>query len=75
VRDQQCEFQVADCGAGIGNPENLFVPFYTTKTEGAGIGLVLCRQIAAKHHGRVSLENRLDRSGALAKLTMPLPPR
>lgn len=74
LRDGQCEFQIADHGAGIGNPDNLFVPFYTTKTEGAGIGLILCRQIAAKHHGHVSLENRTDGPGAVARLILPLPP-
>ena len=74
VRDGLCEFEVADHGAGIGNPDNLFVPFYTTKPEGAGIGLILCRQIAAKHHGQVSLENRADGPGAVARLILPLPP-
>lgn len=74
LRDGQCEFEVADHGAGIGNPDNLFVPFYTTKAEGAGIGLILCRQIAAKHHGHVSLENRSDGPGAVARLSLPLPP-
>ena len=70
-----CEFQIADHGAGIGNPENLFVPFYTTKPAGAGIGLVLCRQIGARHNGQVTLENRPEAPGAVAKLTLPLPPK
>jgi two-component system nitrogen regulation sensor histidine kinase NtrY len=70
----QCEFHIADHGAGISNPANLFVPFYTTKSGGAGIGLVLCRQIAASHHGRVTLENRVAAPGAIAKLSLPLPP-
>lgn len=74
VRDGECQFQIADHGAGVVNPDNLFVPFYTTKREGAGIGLVLCRQIAAKHHGRVSLENRSDGPGAIATFVLPLPP-
>lgn len=73
VADGLCEFQVVDRGPGISNPDNLFVPFYTTKKEGAGIGLVLCRQIAAKHHGHVSLANRSDGPGAVAKLLLPLP--
>jgi signal transduction histidine kinase len=67
-----CEFRVVDHGAGISNPENLFVPFYTTKSEGAGIGLVLCRQIAARHQGHVSLANRSDGRGAVATLILPL---
>jgi two-component system, NtrC family, nitrogen regulation sensor histidine kinase NtrY len=74
VADGLCEFQVLDRGPGISNAENLFVPFYTTKSEGAGIGLVLCRQIAAKHHGHVSLANRPDGPGAVARLVLPLPP-
>lgn len=69
-----CEFQIADRGPGIANPENLFVPFYTTKSSGAGIGLVLCRQIAAKHHGHVSLANRSNGPGAVARFALPLPP-
>ena len=48
------------------------MPFYTTKPGGAGVGLVLCRTIAAKHHGQVSLENRSDASGAVARLSVPL---
>lgn len=73
VGDGVCEFSVTDCGAGISNPQNLFVPFYTTKRAGAGIGLVFCRHIAAKHHGHVSLANRSDGPGAVAKLLLPLP--
>lgn len=72
--DGLCEFRIVDRGPGISNPENLFVPFYTTKSAGAGIGLVLCRQIAAKHHGHVSLENRPDGAGAIARFVLPLPP-
>lgn len=72
--DGQCEFSIADRGPGIGNSENLFVPFYTTKPAGAGIGLVLCRQIGARHNGHVTLANRPDGAGAVAKLTLPLPP-
>lgn len=68
-----CEFLVKDRGTGISNIANIFVPFYTTKSQGAGIGLTLCRQIAAKHNGQVSLENREDGKGALAKLILPLP--
>lgn len=66
------EFEIADGGAGIRNPDNLFVPFYTTKPGGAGVGLVLCRKIAARHHGQVSLENRSDAAGAVARLSVPL---
>jgi two-component system, NtrC family, nitrogen regulation sensor histidine kinase NtrY len=74
LHEGQCEFRIVDHGPGIGNPQNLFVPFYTTKPGGAGIGLILCRQIAAGHHGRVTLESRSDGPGAVARLTLPLPP-
>lgn len=72
VVDGNAEFEIVDNGAGIRNPGNLFVPFYTTKPGGAGVGLVLCRKIAAKHHGQVSLENRADAAGAVARLSVPL---
>lgn len=66
------ELQVSDTGLGIANPANLFVPFFTTKPGGSGIGLTLCRQIAEAHSGSLSLENRADRAGAVAKLRLPL---
>jgi nitrogen fixation/metabolism regulation signal transduction histidine kinase len=72
VRGAVLELEVKDSGIGVSNPANLFVPFYTTKAKGAGIGLMLCRQIAAKHGGQVSLENRQDSSGAIARLTLPI---
>lgn len=65
------EFVIVDSGTGISNPANLFVPFYTTKDKGAGIGLTLARQIAAKHGGQVLLENRSNGSGAVATLQIP----
>ncbi|MEH6586266.1 MAG: ATP-binding protein [Halioglobus sp.] len=67
----QCEIQIKDQGLGISNPSNLFVPFYTTKAKGTGIGLVLCRQIAASHHGSVTLVNRKDGTGAIATAYLP----
>ncbi|PCI76728.1 MAG: PAS domain-containing sensor histidine kinase [SAR86 cluster bacterium] len=66
------EFVVTDSGKGISNPANLFVPFYTTKDKGAGIGLTLSRQIAAKHGGQLLLENRAEGSGAVARLQIPI---
>ncbi|MEM7483173.1 MAG: ATP-binding protein [Acidobacteriota bacterium] len=68
------EIRVLDEGRGLSNPENLFVPFYTTKPEGTGIGLVLCRQIAEGHGGTVELRNRADRGGCEATLRLPLLP-
>ncbi len=67
----QVEILVEDEGPGIASTSNLFVPFFTTKPEGSGIGLVLCRQIAENHHGSLVLENRLDRTGCIAHLRLP----
>ena len=62
---------VDDEGPGLSNTANLFVPFFTTKPGGSGIGLVLCRQIAEAHEGSLRLENRADRRGCRAALTLP----
>jgi two-component system, NtrC family, nitrogen regulation sensor histidine kinase NtrY len=65
--------QVIDEGSGIANPTNLFVPFFTTKSSGSGIGLVLCRQIAEAHGGSLTLENRTDGLvGCVAELRLPM---
>lgn len=61
---------VEDDGPGISNTANLFVPFFTTKAGGSGIGLVLCRQIAEAHEGSLRLENRVDARGCRATLTL-----
>jgi two-component system nitrogen regulation sensor histidine kinase NtrY len=65
------EIIIEDDGPGIAQTTNLFVPFFTTKPEGSGIGLVLCRQIAENHGGSLSLANRLDASGSIATLRLP----
>ena len=65
---------VEDEGPGLGDTGNLFVPFYTTKQGGSGIGLVLSRQIAEGHGGTLELENRSDHRGARARLILPLDP-
>jgi len=67
------EVWIEDNGAGIEESGNLFVPFFTTKPEGSGIGLVLCQQIAENHGGSLALYNRDDRSGCIAILRLPLP--
>jgi two-component system nitrogen regulation sensor histidine kinase NtrY len=67
------EIWVEDNGAGIEDTANLFVPFFTTKPEGSGIGLVLCQQIAENHGGSLALYNRDDRTGCIAIMRLPLP--
>ena len=65
------ELTVDDEGPGLSNTNNLFVPFFTTKPAGSGIGLVLCRQIAEAHDGALTLENRPDVRGCRAVLRLP----
>jgi nitrogen fixation/metabolism regulation signal transduction histidine kinase len=65
---------IYDSGPGLTNAGNLFVPFYTTKPGGTGIGLVLAQQIAQAHRGSVQLANRTDgHNGCKAELRLPLP--
>jgi C4-dicarboxylate-specific signal transduction histidine kinase len=66
------EVFVQDEGPGIMNPANLFVPFFTTKPDGSGIGLPLSRQIAEAHGGSLVLMNRESGRGAQALLRLPL---
>ena len=66
------EIWIEDDGPGIAQTANLFVPFFTTKPEGSGIGLVLCRQIAENHGGSLDLNNREGTSGCVAWLRLPL---
>jgi len=61
---------IMDHGTGIKNTANLFVPFYSTKPAGSGIGLVLCQQILDKHQGTLTLENS-EQAGCLVKVTLP----
>jgi signal transduction histidine kinase len=72
VADHQVAIAVDDEGPGIQSTANLFVPFFTTKSGGSGIGLVLARQIAEAHGGTVTLSNRPDGRGARAVLRLPV---
>lgn len=72
VSDKTLEIFVEDEGEGISGTGNLFVPFFTTKPGGTGIGLVLSRQIAEAHGGTLALENRSDGRGAVARLRLPV---
>ena len=66
------EIWVEDDGPGLSGTANLFVPFFTTKPGGSGIGLVLSRQIAEAHNGELTLENREGASGCVARLRLPV---
>jgi two-component system, NtrC family, nitrogen regulation sensor histidine kinase NtrY len=70
--EDELEVWVADEGPGLASAANLFVPFFTTKPHGSGIGLALSRQIVEAHQGSLVLENRVDRKGCRARLTLPL---
>jgi two-component system, NtrC family, nitrogen regulation sensor histidine kinase NtrY len=62
---------IDDNGIGLTNPSNLFVPFYTTKPGGSGIGLALARQICEAHGGVLQLANRADALGCRAEIRLP----
>jgi two-component system nitrogen regulation sensor histidine kinase NtrY len=69
----EIEITIEDDGPGLANSQNLFVPFFTTKPSGSGIGLVLCRQIAENHGGTLTLENRpTGETGCIARLRLPV---
>ena len=68
---KQLVLTITDQGCGIANPDNLFVPFYTTKSSGSGIGLMLSQQIVNNHFGRLTLENRQGEEGAVARIVLP----
>jgi len=66
------ELSIEDEGKGLPDTTNLFVPFFTTKPNGSGIGLALSRQIAEAHHGTVTLENRSPGTGCRATVRLPV---
>lgn len=75
LRRDEVELVVEDEGTGLAGTENLFVPFYTTKPGGSGIGLALSRRIAEAHGGTLVLENRRDVTGCRAILRLPRAPQ
>ncbi|MGH9566088.1 MAG: ATP-binding protein, partial [Candidatus Angelobacter sp.] len=66
------EIFIRDEGPGLLNSDNLFVPFFTTKHGGSGIGLTLSRQIAEAHGGVLQLANRQDHTGCEAMIALPV---
>jgi two-component system, NtrC family, nitrogen regulation sensor histidine kinase NtrY len=72
VADASLLVIIEDRGLGIANTENLFVPFYTTKPAGSGVGLALAQQIARAHGGEIRLLNRDDGEGARATIRLPV---
>jgi signal transduction histidine kinase len=72
LADSSLVVSIEDRGLGIANTENLFVPFYTTKPTGSGVGLALAQQIARAHGGEIRLVNRDDGEGARAIVRLPL---
>jgi nitrogen fixation/metabolism regulation signal transduction histidine kinase len=71
VEARTVEIRVEDEGPGLPDAANLFVPFFTTKPSGSGIGLVLSRQIAEGHGGTLTVRNRTGRPGCVATLRLP----
>ncbi len=71
MRNQRLLIKITDEGGGVGNPDNLFVPLYTTKEHGSGLGLALCRQVVEAHDGNLTLSNRADARGCEVVIELP----
>jgi two-component system, NtrC family, nitrogen regulation sensor histidine kinase NtrY len=72
LTDKDVVVTIEDTGPGLMNPSNVFVPFYTTKPSGSGIGLVLSRQIAEAHGGTLQVSNRTGRQGCMVTVSLPI---
>ena len=70
LNDRDVILTIEDNGPGLMNPSNVFVPFYTTKPGGSGIGLLLSRQISESHGGSIELTNRSGQPGCTVKVTL-----
>jgi two-component system, NtrC family, nitrogen regulation sensor histidine kinase NtrY len=71
IAAKEVVIEILDEGTGLANSDNLFVPFFTTKPGGSGIGLVLARQIVEAHGGTLQLRNRTDKTGCVAEISLP----
>jgi two-component system, NtrC family, nitrogen regulation sensor histidine kinase NtrY len=72
LAEENAVLTIEDNGPGLMNPANVFVPFYTTKPQGSGIGLVLSRQICEAHGGNLELANRSEGAGCIVRITIPI---
>lgn len=71
-KGQQAHIQLTDNGHGFANMNNLFVPLFSTKTQGQGIGLNFCRNIVEQHQGNITLDNRKDDQGVVVDIYLPI---
>lgn len=71
VEDQSIVLTIEDNGLGLMNPSNAFVPFYTTKPSGSGIGLALSRQVVEAHGGSIELSNLNGTRGCQVRVRLP----
>jgi two-component system nitrogen regulation sensor histidine kinase NtrY len=74
INESDVNLLIEDNGPGLMNPANVFTPFYTTKPSGSGVGLVLSRQIAEAHNGRIEIANRPRARGCLVTVVLPRAP-
>ena len=72
VVNDEVVIQIRDDGPGLSKTENLFVPFFTTKPGGSGVGLVLARQIVENHGGQLTLLDRPEARGCVVSVVLPL---